>query len=999
MAEARILIAEDDQITARHVQRRLQGVGYDVVAIAASGQAAIEKTAETKPGMVLMDIGLKGPMDGIEAAREIRAQFGIPVVFLTAHSDTGTLRRAEITEPYGYILKPFQERDLRVTIEMALHSHRLKQELRESEARYRDLFDNSPVPLWEEDFSAVRVFIESRRQQGVSDFERYFDDHPEDVVHCVSLVKVDDVNQAALRLHGFESKEQAQRDFGEVLGAETTDTFKNELVAIAEGRHTFERETANRTRKGEILDLWVKWSVTPGCEEDLSRVIVSVIDLTERKRAEEATQRKARDQELLLETARYLTASLDVSEVLTRIGGGAREILDAVGCSIYLLKSDGETLSPVIVIDPEHEEAVRSASLNVETSFTGQAVKARRGLIFNEAAANPSGYQIPGTPVELEERVIVAPFVIDGEVIGAMCLHRMGRDFSEEDLMLAESFAAYASSALRNAQAHRRLELEMKERKQVEAERERLLETEHEQRVLAEALRQAVAALSTTLEYERVLDLILEQVALVLPYDAADIMLIEGDNGRIFRRRGYAQLGGEEFVSSWVFRIDDFANLRKMRDTRQPLAIPDVTNCGDWVPTPETGWIASYIGAPICLRDRVIGFLNVNSKTPNFYHQVDAERQQAFADHAAVAIENARLYEQVRDELAERRRAEEALRRSEAMLAGAQELAHLGSWGRGFSTGALTWSEELYQIFGVDPDRFSPTPETFRSFLHPDDRAAVEESLRRALEENVPYDIEMRIIRPDGEMRTIHTVACLNLDDEGRPFSMLGSALDITERKRAEEQIRASLREKEVLLQEIHHRVKNNLNVIVGLLDLQADTVQDPVALQAFADSRRRIRSMALIHEKLYRSPDLASIGADEYVQEVVDYLAGAYEGRGQPATLEVQVEDVPLDIDTAIPCGLIINELVANALEHAFPDDRDEATASEVTVDRRVEDGQYLWTVSDNGVGLSPDLDFRNTQSLGLQLVNLLTEQLQGTITLDRTGGTSFTIAFAEQR
>jgi PAS domain S-box-containing protein len=892
------------------------------------------------------------------------------------------LRRAEITEPYGYILKPFQEMDLRVTIEMALYSHRLKRELRESEARYRDLFDNSPVPLWEEDFCAVKAFIENRRQQGVSDFERYFDDHPEDVVHCVSLVKVE-----------FESKEQAQRDFSEVFGPETTGAFKKELVAIAEGRHTFERETAHRTRRGEILDLWVKWSVTPGCEEDLSRVIVSVIDITQRKRAQEAAERKGRDQELLLETAQYLTASLDVTEVLTRIGGGAREILDATGCGIYLLEADGETLTPVIVVDPEHEEAVRSASLSVETSLTGQAVTARRGLIFNEAGTDPSGYQIPGTAVELEERVIAAPFVIDGEVLGAMCLNRIGRDFSEEDLVLAESFAAYSSSALRNAQAHRRLELEMEERKQVEAERERLLETEHEQRVLAEALRRAVAALSTTLEYEGVLDLILEQVALVLPCDAADIMLVEEGQSRVFRWRGYGQLGGEEFVSSWVFRTDDVANLRKMRDTRQPLAIPDVANCDEWVPTPETGWIASYIGAPICLRDRVIGFLNVNSKTPNFYCQADAERLQAFADHAAVAIENARLYEQVRNELAERRRAEEALGESEERLRLLIESAEDIVIMQDLEGKYLYYNGP--SRYGLEPgDVVGKTPFDFHA-----PAAATEyvERIRKVAESGEGVTSESQV-NLQGETYWFMDQSYPIRDSAGNVMAVATISRNITERKRAEKQIRASLREKEVLLQEIHHRVKNNLNVIASLLDLQADTVQDPVALRAFADSRRRIRSMALIHEKLYRSPDLASIGADEYVQEVVDYLAGAYAGGGQPVTLKVQVEDVPLDIDTAIPCGLIINELVANALAHAFPGDGAKAEPSEVTVDLRADDGRYLLTVSDNGVGLPPDLDFRNTQSLGLQLVNLLTEQLQGTITLDRSGGTSFTIAFGEQ-
>lgn len=184
--------------------------------------------------------------------------------------------------------------------------------------------------------------------------------------------------------------------------------------------------------------------------------------------AQEALERKTRQQEHLIQTARYLTASLDVKEVLTRIGLGAKEILRAYGCSIYLLEPDNLTLSPVVAFEPGYAQEILSASLTVEDSFTGQAVKAERALIFNDAAMDASGYQIPGTPIEEDERIIVAPLVADGKVLGGMCLSRMGTLFSEEDLALAETFATYAATALKNAQMYRDLAHEVEERKRAE---------------------------------------------------------------------------------------------------------------------------------------------------------------------------------------------------------------------------------------------------------------------------------------------------------------------------------------------------------------------------------------------------------------------------------------------------------------------------------------------------------------------------------------------------
>ncbi len=191
-------------------------------------------------------------------------------------------------------------------------------------------------------------------------------------------------------------------------------------------------------------------------------------DITGRKRAEETLQRKTHQQEQLLEATRHLTTSLDVKEVLTRIGVGAKEILRAHGCAIYLLEPDGKILTPVISLEPPYDEQILATPLDVEASFTGQAVKARKGLIFNQAESDYSGQQIPDTPEEEKEHIIAAPFIVGDEVFGAMCLNRFEILFSDEDLALAEAFATYAVTALKNAQAHDSLQREIQERERTE---------------------------------------------------------------------------------------------------------------------------------------------------------------------------------------------------------------------------------------------------------------------------------------------------------------------------------------------------------------------------------------------------------------------------------------------------------------------------------------------------------------------------------------------------
>ena len=223
---------------------------------------------------------------------------------------------------------------------------------------------------------------------------------------------------------------------------------------------------------------------------------------------------------------------------------------------------------------------------------------------------------------------------------------------------------------------------------------------------------------------------------------------------------------------------------------------------------------------------------------------------------------------------------------------------------------------------------------------------------------------------------------------------------EIIERARAEEQINASLREKEVLLKEIHHRVKNNLQVISSLLNLQSDYVSDQQALKVLQDSQHRIRSMALIHEKLYQPQDLGRIDFAEYIRDLAAYLFRSYNAGARAITWSIEADDVFLGIDSALPSGLILNELISNSLKHAFSPDMDKPSGwvGQIRVELLTNDDHMMTLmVTDNGAGLPAGLDFRNTTSLGLQLVNTLVDQLDGTIELvGSSEGTTFKITFA---
>lgn len=199
--------------------------------------------------------------------------------------------------------------------------------------------------------------------------------------------------------------------------------------------------------------------------------------------------------------------------------------------------------------------------------------------------------------------------------------------------------------------------------------------------------------------------------------------------------------------------------------------------------------------------------------------------------------------------------------------------------------------------------------------------------------------------------------------------------------------------EKDVLLKEIHHRVKNNLQIISSLLNLQSEYIKDPAALLVFTESRNRVRSMALIHEKLYQSHDLARIDFADYIRSLASSLTAGYAGRSSSVRIGVEIADVMLGVDSAVPCGLIVNELVTNCLKYAFPNGR----AGQIQIAVVRDSGKLRLSVADDGVGFPHDVDFRNSESLGMQIITTLTEQLDGTVQMFNGTGTKFEITFPE--
>lgn len=666
MSIARILIVEDEQIVAMDIRNTLENNGFMAAGQTDSGEDAVIKAMELKPDLILMDINLKGKLDGIEAAIQIREQFDLPVIFLTAYGNPTIIERARLAEPFGYIFKPFEERELISNIQMALYKHEMDRKVRESEIK-------------------LRALIENGRDN-------------------ISLLSADGKllweSPSVTRILGYEHNEHLGRNIFELMHPDDMEWTQMVLRRVVQEPGNREDGTF-RLLRSDGSWRWIEATATNLLHEPIIQaVVVNYRDITERKQAEEILLIK----DAAIATSINAIAMSDLHGRLTYVNKaflkmwGFDETTDVLGKPAAAFWADKKQAGRVVKTlfdrgswigemtasrrDNSRFEAQVSAHLvkgtdgqpvcmmssflditerkraEVELLKLSQAVEQSANAIVitdtegNIEYANPKFVEVSGYP--LSEVVGKNPRILNSGLHTPEFYRNLwqtikaGRVWRGEIRNRRKDGTLYweDSTITPVFDSDHKLVNFIAIKEDITA-RKALEEAERNHRLLAEALRDTSAALNSTLKLDEVLDRVLENIEKVTIFDTAMVLLVDGYSIRKIRRLDKLQKTLSD--ESTTVAPDNLLNtsiLQTVRETQQPCLIADTHADQRWSAIPGMDWIRSFICAPVVIRGQVVGVINILSATPGAFTPLHAERLMVFAGQAAVAIENAQLFEQ-----------------------------------------------------------------------------------------------------------------------------------------------------------------------------------------------------------------------------------------------------------------------------------------------------------------------------------------------------------------
>ena len=891
MADVKILLVEDESLEALDIKLTLESFGYEVPYVASSGEEVVEKALEIMPDLILMDIVLKGDTDGIDVASKIK-NLNIPVIYLTAHSEESKIERAKLTEPDGYIIKPYDRTELKYAIELAIYKKQMEKELKESEDKYCCIVENV-LDAYLRGNTAGQITMASPSAALMYRF-----DSPEEMmgISALSLYKSKEDRQKMLKeltKHGkVENMEgEGLRNDGTSFWVSVNAQYYYDKQGIIQGTDAFVRDiTANKIAEERIDKLYRLYATLSQIDQAIVRI----------KSNNELFQVIC---EICVEYGKFQMAWIGLINPKT---GNIKPVTYSGHEDGYLkkismnIKESPSLHKPTIMAIDEGEFSVsEDIDKDLNREWCEEALKRNyRSLVS-------------------------LPLKLYGEVIGILNIYSSQSNFfTEEEIDLVKEIGLDISFALD------------------------LIKTEQERELAQKALLESEEKFRTVANYN---------------YDWEYWISPDGDllyvSPSCERITGYLP---DEFIKepTLLEKIihphnieirEHIQNESKGQQRHDVIEYRIITKQG------EQKWIAHGC-QPVYNNEGEFLGRRVSNREITKRKKAESKliESQEFLENIVENIPNMIFVKNA-----------DNLKFKMVNKAGEELLGH---------------SRE--ELLGKNDFNFFPKEEA-DFFLQKD---------RKVLQNKKLLDIpEETIENKNLGQRILHTKKIPIFNKEGNPQYLLGISEDITELKQGEIEIKKSLDEKETLLREIHHRVKNNLQIIASLLNLQESTENDAVGV-VLKESMGRVKTMATIHEKLYQSPTFNDINFKQFTEKLVNDILYTYGISTGTIKTKLNIENININIDTAMPLGLIINELVTNTIKYAFP--KSEGT---ITIQLKSLSKQMELTIADNGIGLPKEIDIKNTKTLGLKLVKNLVDQLDGKIGLERNHGTTFKITFKE--
>jgi PAS domain S-box-containing protein len=858
MSKDLILVVEDDSIGAMDIKNTLELAGYIIPEIMTNGKDALEFITTSKPDIILMDITLKGDKSGIDTAQIIKDKFNIPLIYLTAHSDNITIDKSKITQPYAYLIKPFDSNELIRTIEIALNRCKMEKELEDSREHLQNLFENSPIGI--------------------------FQSSPEGKLHIV--------NKALADMLGYDSTEDLMK--------EVNKTSLDELYVDREKRPSLVENVLkddkwhshkNRFYKkdGNIMTADLSFRAVKDDNSNIKYLEGFVNDVTQQTETEKALCDSESKYRIISENTGDVIWIMDIKTLK----------FTYISPSVYHLT--GYTQAKMLteslnkIIDSKSYESICKTLT-------------QRIILLN------SGDQSARVMINYINLIHKDSRIVPTEVVTTLLFNENG----EVNEILGVS-------------------RDITERKESEKKIQEIMQrTEY------------AMAVSKMANWE------LDVKKSIFRFNPRFYMML----GINFNDIGSYEMGLEDFIHTYVH--PEFVD--KLSET--------VIECME----SNDPYFEIQIEGKLIRSNGEIFWVNTWFRGEK--------------DNNGVTIK----LHGVNQDITKRKIIEESLIVSEYKYRTLFEADPNYTILLDTNYKIVDVNKATINITGLSRNDLIGKPLNELDLILEEDKLLNVEKIVNLVDGYEVKPFEARLLDKNGKLRWVN-IRLISIEKEDVISFILIIASDITELKHYEKEIQDSLHEKEILLQEIHHRVKNNMQIISSLLSIQTRYVDDKESINVLKESQNRVKSLAMIHEKLYKSKNFDKIYLLDYIESLVWDLFYSYaikKGRIIPI---LDIDDIKLNIETSVPCGLIITELVSNCLKYAFPNQKE----GELKVSLKSIGNEYKLIISDNGIGIPENIDFFNTDSLGLQLVNSLTDQIDGKIEFNRDNGTEFKITFKE--